>query len=77
MTTLKGLASGISLLAVLASTAASAETLAEIEAAATRAKEDLRKQVSALAVSGAEKLLQREIDANAHKALIDDLAAQL
>lgn len=50
---------------------------AEIEAAATRAKEDLRKQVSALVVSGAEKLLKREIDANAHKALIDDLAAQL
>ena len=50
---------------------------AEIEAAANRAKEDLRKQVSALAVSGAEKLLKREIDASAHKALIDDLAAQL
>ena len=50
---------------------------AEIEAAANRAKEDLRQQVSALAVNGAEKLLKREIDANAHKALIDDLAAQL
>ena len=50
---------------------------AEIAAAANRAKEDLRKQVSLLAVSGAEKLLKREIDANAHKALIDDLAAQL
>lgn len=50
---------------------------AEIAAAANRAKEDLRKQVSALAVTGAEKLLRREIDANAHKALIDDLAAQL
>ena len=50
---------------------------AEIEAAANRAKEDLRKQVSALAVRGAEKLLKREIDANDHKALIDDLAAQL
>jgi F-type H+-transporting ATPase subunit b len=49
----------------------------EISAAANRAKEDLRKQVSALAVSGAEKLLKREIDANAHKALIDELAAQL
>ena len=49
----------------------------EISAAANRAKEDLRKQVSALAVSGAEKLLKREIDASAHKALIDDLAAQL
>ena len=50
---------------------------AEIAAAANRAKEELRKQVSALAVTGAEKLLKREIDANAHKALIDDLAAQL
>ena len=50
---------------------------AEIEAAANRAKEDLRKQVSALAVRGAEKLLKREINANDHKALIDDLAAQL
>ena len=50
---------------------------AEIAAAANRAKEDLRRQVSALAVSGAEKLLRREIDAGAHKALIDDLAAQL
>jgi F-type H+-transporting ATPase subunit b len=50
---------------------------AEIAAAANRAKEDLRKQVSMLAVSGAEKLLKREIDANAHKALIDELAAQL
>lgn len=50
---------------------------AEIAAAANRAKEDLRKQVSHLAVSGAEKLLKREIDANAHKALIDELAAQL
>jgi F-type H+-transporting ATPase subunit b len=49
----------------------------EIAAAANRAKEDLRKQVSVLAVSGAEKLLRREIDASAHKALIDDLAAQL
>ena len=50
--------------------------MAEIEAAATRAREDLRKQVSALAVSGAEKLLKREIDANAHKALLDELAAK-
>lgn len=49
----------------------------EIAAAANRAKEELRKQVSALAVDGAEKLLRREIDANAHKALLDDLAAQL
>lgn len=50
---------------------------AEIEAAANRAKEELRKQVSALAVLGAEKLLKREINANDQKALIDELAAQL
>jgi len=50
---------------------------ADIAAAANRAKEELRKQVSTLAVAGAEKLLKREIDANAHKALIDELAAQL
>jgi len=51
--------------------------LAEIDAASTRAREDLRKQVSVLAVSGAEKLLKREIDANTHKVLLDELAAQL
>ena len=50
---------------------------AEIAASANRAREDLRKQVSTLAVAGAEKLLHREIDANAHKALLDELAAQL
>ena len=49
----------------------------EITAAANRAREELRRQVSVLAVSGAEKLLKREIDAGAHKALIDELAAQL
>ena len=50
---------------------------AEIEAAANRAREDLRRQVSALAVTGAEKLLKREIDAGAHKALLDELAAEI
>ena len=50
---------------------------ADIDAAPTRAREGLRTQVSALAVSGAEKLLRREIDAGTHKALLDELAAQL
>ena len=40
-------------------------------------KKWFRKQVSALAVTGAEKLLKREIDANAHKALLDELAAEI
>jgi F-type H+-transporting ATPase subunit b len=54
-----------------------AVAVAEIESAAHRAKEELRKQMSVLAVAGAEKLIRREIDGNAHKALLDDLAAQL
>jgi F-type H+-transporting ATPase subunit b len=51
--------------------------LAEIDSAAHRAKEELRKHMSVLAVAGAEKLIRREIDGNAHKALLDELAAQL
>jgi F-type H+-transporting ATPase subunit b len=54
-----------------------AAAAAEIAAAGTRAREDLRKQVSALAVAGAEKLILREIYGNAHKALLDELAAQI
>ena len=50
---------------------------AEIDAASNRAREELRKHVSSLAVTGAEKLLKREIDANAHKALLDELAAEI
>lgn len=50
---------------------------AEIDVAANRAREELRQQIASLAVSGAEKLIRREIDGNAHKALLDDLAAQL
>jgi F-type H+-transporting ATPase subunit b len=49
----------------------------EIAAASNRAREDLRKQVSVLAVSGAEKLLRREIDASVHKALLEELAAEI
>ena len=50
---------------------------AEIASASKRAREELRTQVSALAVAGAEKLIRREIDANAHRALLDELAQQL
>ena len=50
---------------------------AEINSAASRAREDLRKQVSTLAVAGAEKLIRREIDRAAHKALLDELAAEI
>ena len=50
---------------------------ADIAASANRAREDLRKQVSQLAVSGAEKLIRREIDPAAHRALLDELAAEI
>lgn len=43
---------------------------AEITQEVTRAKEQLRDQVAALAVQGAEKILQREVDAKAHADLI-------
>ena len=50
---------------------------AEIELSVNKAREDLRKQVAALALAGAEKLIRREIDGNAHKALLDELAAEI
>ena len=50
---------------------------AEIESATFRAKEELRRQVADLAVAGAEKLIHRQIDGNAQKALLDELAGQL
>lgn len=55
------------------------KTLAESDIAASmnRAHEDLRRQMSTLVVSGAEKLLRREIDPATHKVLIDELAASL
>jgi F-type H+-transporting ATPase subunit b len=54
---------------------ASAE--AEIEQSANKAREQLRKQVSILALAGAEKLIRREIDSAAHQALLDELAAEI
>jgi len=49
----------------------------QIQLESTRARESLRKEVAALAVSGASQLLEREIDPKAHAALLDKLAAQL
>lgn len=50
---------------------------AEIEQEINRAKEQLRGKVAALAIAGAEKVLQASIDQNAHKALVENLAAGL
>ena len=50
---------------------------AEIEQEVNRAKEALRSQVAGLALIGAEKVLEASIDANAHKDLVEKLAAGL
>jgi F-type H+-transporting ATPase subunit b len=50
---------------------------AEVEQEANRAREELRGQVSAIAVASAEKILRREIDASAHEDILSKLAAEL
>jgi len=50
---------------------------ADIQQAASRAREQLREQVAALAVAGAEKILRREVDAKAHADLLDSIKKQL
>jgi F-type H+-transporting ATPase subunit b len=49
----------------------------EISNEQQRARDNLRKEVAALAVTGASQLLGREVDAKAHAALLDELAAEL
>ena len=49
----------------------------EAAVAAQRAKESLRDQVAHLAVSGAEKILRREVNALAHADLLAALKAEL
>lgn len=50
---------------------------AEIEQETNRAREELRGQVSAIAVASAEKILRREIDARAHEDILGQLAREL
>ena len=50
---------------------------AEIETERNRAREELRAQVAVLAVAGAEKILERSIDAAAHSDILDKLVAEL
>lgn len=50
---------------------------AEIEQEFNRAREELRARVASIAVSGAEKVLGASIDAQAHSAMLDKLAADL
>lgn len=50
---------------------------AEVEQMAAQARDALRKQVADLAVSGAEQILKREVDAKAHAEILDRLAARI
>lgn len=50
---------------------------AEIEHSVNRAREELREEVATLAVAGAERILSETIDRERHRALLDQLAAEL
>ena len=50
---------------------------ADAEQQITRAREELRAQVAALAVAGAEQILKREVNAAAHADLLNRLATEL
>lgn len=50
---------------------------AEIEQETNRVREELRGQVSAIALASAEKILKREIDRATHQDLLDGLAQQI
>lgn len=50
---------------------------AEIEQETNRAREELRGQVSAIAIASAEKILRREIDDKQHEDILGKLAGEL
>ncbi len=50
---------------------------AQIDQERNQAREALRKDVAALALRGAEQVLMREVDANAHSEALKSLSAQL
>lgn len=50
---------------------------AEIEQEANRARDELRSQVGSIALAGAAKILNREIDDKAHTDLLDELVSRI
>lgn len=50
---------------------------AEIEQETNKAREELRGQVSAIAVASAEKILRREIDSKTHEDILGKLAQEI
>ena len=49
----------------------------DIDQQVTAAREQLRKEVSTIALQGAQRILKREVDAKAHAEVLDELAAQI
>ncbi len=49
----------------------------DIDQQINSAREQLRKEVSGIALAGAEQILKREIDAKTHAAVLDELVAQI
>ena len=54
-----------------------AAATADIEQQINSAREQLRKEVSSIALAGAEQILKREVDAKAHSKVLDDMMAQI
>jgi F-type H+-transporting ATPase subunit b len=54
-----------------------ASAMSEIEQETNKAREVLRSRVAELAVLGAEKILRKEIDAEAHKDIVESVANQI
>jgi len=50
---------------------------AEIEQETNRAREELRERVATLAMAAAEKILQKEINPDTHKSIVDSFAKQI
>ncbi|TVR99252.1 MAG: F0F1 ATP synthase subunit B [Wenzhouxiangellaceae bacterium] len=50
---------------------------AEIRLASNQAREALRERLAELAVAGASRVIEKEIDAKAHRDMLDKLAAEL
>ena len=54
-----------------------ASARAEIEHESNQARDTLRREVAAIAMAGATQILEREIDPESHRVLLDELVAEL
>lgn len=50
---------------------------AEIEQQVLQAKEQLRKQIATIALFGAERILEKSVDASSHQGMLDKLAEEI